>query len=164
MFKFLHKADASGLLTSRLFDEKSFFDAFAKDVNDAKKSVLIESPYLTERRALQYCQLFGRMNKQGVRIRVNTRNPRHHDKTLEIQAWKAIAILREYDVKVCTYSDMRHRKVAIIDNTVLWEGSLNILSQNNSKELMRRTVSHELCVQILKFTSIAKVPRWYNSI
>lgn len=164
MFRLFHKTDVSGLLSSKLYDERSFYDAFAKDVDRAKHSIVIESPYLTERRVLQFCRLFKRMNKQGVQIRVNTRNPRHHDKTLDIQAWKAMAILREHNVRVCTYNDIRHRKLAIIDNIVLWEGSLNILSQNNSKELMRRTVSHELCLQILKFTSLAKVPRWYNSI
>lgn len=162
MFRLFHKTDASGLLSSNLHDERSFYDAFAKDVGRAKRSVTIESPYLTERRALQFCQLFERMSKQGVKIRVNTRNPRHHDKTLEIQAWKSMAILREHNVKVSTYNDMRHRKLAIIDDIVLWEGSLNILSQSNSKELMRRTISVDLCNQVLRFTSIARELRWYN--
>lgn len=162
MFRLFHKTDVSGLLSSKLYDERSFYDAFAKDVDRAKHSIVIESPYLTERRVLQFCRLFKRMSKQGVKICVNTRNPRHHEKTLEIQAWKAMAILREHNVRVCTYSDMRHRKLAIIDDTVLWEGSLNILSQNSSKELMRRTVSEDLCNQVLRFTSIAKELRWYN--
>lgn len=162
MFRSFHKPDMSGLLSSKLYDERSFYDAFAKDINRAKSSVIIESPYLTERRVLQFCQLFKRMNKQRVKIRINTRNPRYHDKTLKIQAWKAMAILREHNVKVCTYNDMRHRKLAIIDGTVLWEGSLNILSQNNSKELMRRTISEDLCNQVLHFTSIATELRWYN--
>ena len=162
MFRLFHKTDVLGLLSSKLYDERSFYDAFAKDVGRAKRSVVIESPYLTERRALQFCRLFRRMDKQGVKIRVNTRNPRHHDKTLEIQSWKAMSILREHNVVVCTYNDMRHRKLAIIADTVLWEGSLNILSQNSSRELMRRTVSKDLCSQVLLFTSIARELRWYN--
>ena len=162
MFKLFHKTDVSGLLSSRLYDERSFYDAFIKDIKNAKRSIIIESPYLTERRALQVCKLFKRMNNQGVKIRINTRNPRYHDKTLEIQAWKATAILREHKVKVYTYNDLRHRKLAVIDDTVLWEGSLNILSQNNSKELMRRTTSKDVCNQVLRFTSLAKDMRWYN--
>ena len=31
-----------------------------------------------------------------------------------------------------------HQKVAIIDDRICWEGSLNILSFANSRELMRR--------------------------
>jgi phosphatidylserine/phosphatidylglycerophosphate/cardiolipin synthase-like enzyme len=152
MFRLFHKTDTSGLLSSKLYTERSFYDTFAKDIARAEHSVIIESPYLTERRALQFCQLFGRMSKKGVEILVNTRNPRHHDKTLEIQAWKAMAVLREHKVKVCTYNDMRHRKL----------GSLNILSQNSSRELMRRTVSKDMCSQVLWFTSIARELRWYN--
>ncbi len=31
-----------------------------------------------------------------------------------------------------------HRKLAVIDRTILWEGSLNILSQNRSQKVMSR--------------------------
>jgi hypothetical protein len=85
---------------------------------------------------------------------VNTRNPRHHDKLLEIQAWKSIRILRDSGVKVYFFNDMRHRKLAIIDQQILWEGSLNILSQVLSKEIMRRTNSAELARQMARFTKI----------
>lgn len=145
-----------GLLESRLFDESTFYKAFAKDLNQATSAAIIESPYLTERRAIQFSRLFKRLHdKKGIKIRVNTRNPKHHDKLLEIQAWKAIKVLRDNGVKVCTYNDMRHRKIAIIDNQVLWEGSLNILSQAHSKEIMRRTISKDLCRQMLSFTKVS---------
>ncbi len=162
MFNF-HRNDTSGLLDSRLYDEDSFYRAFVKDLNKAKKSVVIESPFLTERRALQFCQLFARLSyKKSVKIRVNTRNPRHHDKLLEVQSWKAMQVLRSHGVIVYTYDDIRHRKLAIIDNEVLYEGSLNILSQANSKEIMRRTVSTQLCKQIIQFTGINKNSWWYR--
>lgn len=163
MFKFLKKPfEHSDLLTSELHNERTFYDAFAKDVDRAKQSIIIESPYLTEWRATQFSKLFKRMNRQGVKIVVNTRNPRHHSKTLEIQAWKAVAVLRNHGVKVRVFDDLRHRKLAIIDNCIAWEGSLNILSQNNSKEIMRRTNSSILAKQLINFTYINRGPRWYN--
>jgi len=154
MFSF-RKTNTSSLLDSKLYDEVSFYKAFVKDLNKATSSIVIESPFLTERRAVQFCQLFARLSyKNGIKIRLNTGNPRHHDKLLEIQSWKAMQILRANGVKVCTYDDMRHRKLAIIDNTILYEGSLNIMSQNHSKEIMRRTVSRDMCRQIIKFTKM----------
>lgn len=156
MFRLFRKKSVQGndLLMSQLFDEVTFYRAFGKDLEDARRSVIIESPYLTEKRAIQFSRLFKKLKKRGVAVRINTRDPRHHDKTLEIQAWKAIKVLRKQDVKVYICSDMRHRKLAIIDNQVLWDGSLNILSQSYSREIMRRTNSATLCKQMISFTGL----------
>jgi HKD family nuclease len=165
MFKitlFSKRDSVSGIASSKLYDENTFYDAFAKDIRYANRSVVIESPFLTERRVQQFVKLLSKKTRSGVKITIYTRNPAHHNKTLEIQAWKSIKLLRGCGVKALITSDMRHRKLAIIDDHVLWEGSLNILSQNNSRELMRRTASKDMCSQILRFTSIAKELRWYN--
>ena len=156
MFNILRRKSVSGdaLLESQLFNERSFYKSFADDLRSAQEQVIIESPYLTEKRAIQFSKLFKRLNKRGVKVRINTRTPRHHSKSLEIQAWKAIKILRKNGVKVYICSDMRHRKLAIIDDTILWDGSLNILSQSNSKEIMRRTNSATLCRQMAAFTRL----------
>jgi phosphatidylserine/phosphatidylglycerophosphate/cardiolipin synthase-like enzyme len=154
----LRRTDSSDLLTSLLYDEVSFYKVFVKDLNKATKSIIIESPYLTERRAIQFSLLFRRLHQtKGIKITVLTRNPRHHDRGLEIQSWKAMYVLRDHGVKVKTYDDLRHRKLAIVDNEVLYEGSLNILSQSNSKEIMRRSNSKLLCRQMTQFIGIRKI-------
>ncbi len=154
MFSIFHKTPAAKLLNTALYNEQSFYPAFVKDLKKAQSTLIIESPFLTTKRTLYFAGLFRRLAKRGVKIRVNTRNPRHHDKLLEIQAWESIRILRDNGVKVYFFNDMRHRKLAIIDQQVLWEGSLNILSQVHSKEIMRRTDSVELTQQMASFTKI----------
>lgn len=156
MFRLFNKSQADGtdLITSHLFNETSFYPVFMKDVKAAQEHVVIESPFLTERRALYFAKTFRKLARKGVRVRVNTRNPRHHDKLLEIQSWKAIRVLRDHGVRVYFFNDMRHRKLAIIDRQILWEGSLNIVSQAFSKEIMRRTDSPLLAGQMAAFTKI----------
>jgi len=154
MFRLLHRTPRATLVNTALYNEQSFYGAFERDIKRAESSVIIESPFLTERRVLYFAGLFRKLARKGIRVRVNTRNPRHHDKLLEIQAWKSIHILRDSGVKVYFFSDMRHRKLAIIDEQILWEGSLNILSQVLSKEIMRRTNSAELAHQMAAFTKI----------
>lgn len=119
MFK-RHKSTIlnSDILKSELIDEQRFYRSFINDLKQAKSSVLIESPFMTERKALQFSRLFKKMNNRGVTIQVNTRNPRHHDQFLEVQAWKALYILKDCGVIVKTYNDLRHRKIAIIDNEI----------------------------------------------
>lgn len=49
-----------------------------------------------------------------------------------------------------------HRKLAIIDDDILWEGGLNVLSQNDSCEIMRRIKSNEVFKQMMQFIGIKK--------
>ena len=150
----LSKSLASELLSSALHSETTFYRSFQRDLKLATREVIIESPFIACKRTDTLLPVFRRLTRKGVRVRINTRNPRHHDRELQIQAWQSIKQLRGVGVKVKFYDDMRHRKLAVIDKTILWEGSLNILSQSYSKEVMRRTVSTELANQMIKFTRI----------
>ena len=53
------------------------------------------------------------------------------------QAEVVIGQLRSIGAHVVEYPSM-HQKVAIIDNSIAWEGSLNILSHRDTGEQMRR--------------------------
>lgn len=144
----------SSILTSKLYCDRTFYNAFGDDLKRANKEVLIESPFIANYRTDTLLPIFKKLAKKGVKVRINTRNPRHHDQELRIQAWQSIKKLRAVGVNVKFYDDMRHRKLAVIDRRLLWEGSLNILSQSNSKEIMRRTSSETLAVQMIRFTSM----------
>ena len=154
MFKLFRRPDPAGLLTSKLYDETEFYPAFIRDLKQAQNEVIIESPYLTLTRTNQLLPVLQKLVSRGIKVRVNTRNPNHHDEYLRIQAWMSLKQLRAAGVKVKTCNDYRHRKLSIIDGAILWEGSLNIFSQNHSREIMRRTQSAELCQQMIRFTGL----------
>lgn len=152
MFKMFKKTiDPTPLLTSTLYDEHSFYETISKDIRSSRSSIRIESPYITLRRTNEIAPLLKQSLRKGVSVLVFTRNPYHHDGVLIDEALRGINILRDIGVKVVTCDDMRHRKLAIIDDYILWEGSLNMLSQNGSKEIMRRITSVELCAEMVKF-------------
>ncbi len=148
---FRRNPDYRRLADSVLYDERSFFGAFSKDFKAAKDEVIIESPYLTVRRTTDLEPLCAKLIQKGVRIHIFTRNPAHHDGNLRDQAMKSIQILENVGVTVTQCNDMRHRKLAVVDNQILWEGSLNMLSHSNSREIMRRTDSRRLSTQMLSF-------------
>ena len=139
----------------RLFDEVGFYPKFSKDVKQARKSILVESPFMTVKRTQEFTAITRRVMRSGATVRINTRHPDHHKGILVSQAWSSIKLLRDAGINVYLYKDMRHRKIAIIDGHILWEGSLNILSHNRSRELMRRTESVAACKQVLRFTDIS---------
>lgn len=153
MFRFLSKRSSSDLLGSRLFDHNSFYHAFGTDLAKCREEVIIESPFITIRRMSRLLPLLKDLKANGVKVVVNTRDPEEHDALLQVQAITAIRVLQEADIKVL-YTDGHHRKLAILDKKILWEGSLNILSQNSSCEIMRRTESKKLARQMVAFIKV----------
>lgn len=150
---FNRKNPVEEILSSNLHNERTFYSAFSKDVKRATASVMIESPYITKRRAREFAGLLNKARK-GLKVTIYTRNPYHHDGILIDEAIEGIEILRNAGVTVIACDDMRHRKIAIIDDTILWEGSLNMLSQNGSREIMRRTSSRLLVEELKRFVCI----------
>lgn len=140
----------SDLLSSRLYDNKSFYKAFEKDLKGARQSILIESPFITTKRMDILLPILSKLRQRGVRIIVNTRDPKEHDAEYEHQATLAVYAMQELDITVL-YTVKHHRKLAVIDGETLWEGSLNILSQNDSCEIMRRTISQQLAYEMVRF-------------
>ncbi len=143
---------------SALFDNNTFYKAFERDLRRARKSVIIESPFITRRRMEHLLPLLMKLRHKGVRIVVNTRSPEEHNEEYAIQAEDAVTAMQDIGIKVL-YTVKHHRKLAIIDEEILWEGSLNILSQGDSCEVMRRTVSNSIAWQMIRFTKLDSVIR-----
>jgi phosphatidylserine/phosphatidylglycerophosphate/cardiolipin synthase-like enzyme len=153
---FRAKIPPADLLTSELFDERTFYSAFIKDLKQCQREVIIESPYMTTARLAILLPVLRKLVKRGVKVRINTRYPGHHDELLRIQAWMATKDLKKAGIKVKFFNDYNHRKIAVLDDRILWEGSLNILSQNHSREVMRRIESEQLANQMVCFLKLNK--------
>jgi phosphatidylserine/phosphatidylglycerophosphate/cardiolipin synthase-like enzyme len=156
--KALSYRDNIDLVRSKLHNEQSFYSTFITDINRAQSLVVIESPFITCKRLLSLYPTLEKATQRGVRIVINTRDPQTHDVFMMNQALDAIAWLQELDITVL-YTGNIHRKVAIIDGHILWEGSLNILSQSDSSEMMRRSESANLVSEMIRFIGLAK---WYT--
>jgi phosphatidylserine/phosphatidylglycerophosphate/cardiolipin synthase-like enzyme len=152
---FRREANSGDLLTSRLFDQETFYQAFLNDLRRCQDEVIIESPFITSNRVASLLPIFGKMRSRGVKLTVITRDPASHDAPYDTQAEDAISRFLDIGVEVI-YMGGHHRKLAIIDRRTLWEGSLNILSQNDSCEIMRRTDSAVMAEQMLRFVKIDK--------
>lgn len=123
-------------MNSGLYSQDTFYKAFQRDLSRAKSLVIIESPFMTQRRVACLLPVIEKLKRRGVRVVINTKPISEHDSTMANQAGIAIGTLQEIGV-IVLMTVGHHRKLAIIDN-ILYEGSLNILSQNESCELMRR--------------------------
>jgi len=136
---------------SSLFDEKSFYPAFTVDLENSKREVIIESPFITTERMTTLWPVFLGLIDRKVKVYIMTRSPVEHtliyaqQSEIEIQKMEAVGI----QVLLCVGN--HHRKLAIIDRNIAWEGSLNILSQTKSREIMRRLEGDGFAVDLFNF-------------
>ena len=142
----------NSLPPSRLYDQNTFYDAFLKDLRKAKSLVIIESPFITKKRMQQLLPTLRKLRDEGIRIIVNTKPFNEHDVIYREQAIWAVGVMQDIGTDVLMTSG-HHRKLAIIDD-ILWEGSLNILSQNDSCEIMRRIKSKNITNEMIKYTRL----------
>ena len=126
------------MFNTLLFDEKNFYKQFARDLLHSKSEVVIESPFITTKRMNKLVPIFKKLVHQGVKVYVITRDPKEHQPPYTKQSEREIQHFERIGVQTLICLGKHHRKLAIIDRKILWEGSLNILSQNNSREIMRR--------------------------
>lgn len=150
------RESAPDLLSSKLLDQDSFYPSFMKDLANCRSELIIESPFITKRRLAQLMPALRKLKERKVRIIVNTRDPHEYDEeSRDDEARHAVTALQRLGIQVL-YTGGHHRKIVILDRTILYEGSLNVLSQNRSAEIMRRIESKQLSTQMVSFVGIDK--------
>ena len=145
-----------------IFNEQSFYQQFASDLRDAKALVLIQSPFISKWRLDKLQTSFEECIARNVRVCVFIQDPVSSESNEQKQSVEqGAARLTSIGVHVNLRKSI-HEKLAIVDEHIFWDGSLNILSQRKSRERMTRwidrptvfraIVAHELnrcdiCVQ-----------------
>lgn len=144
--------------SSKLYDQTTFYTAFERDLRRCKRELVIESPFITTRRMNALLPILANLRKRNVTIIVNTRNPNEHDGDYSHQAQDAIEAMQDLGIAVL-YTVGHHRKLAIFDREVFYEGSLNILSFSDSCEIMRRVASSAEAKLLINFIGVKKYVR-----
>ena len=108
------------------FDENNFEIPFEKDLKKAKKSIVIFSAFCTEKRTAFWGDVLRQKKEEGVKIRIVTRGPGNQG-PLKETATLALKSLLKLKINVDLRKDIHHKTVFIDDN-IVWNGSLNVLS------------------------------------
>jgi phosphatidylserine/phosphatidylglycerophosphate/cardiolipin synthase-like enzyme len=139
--------------STALYDQNTFYKAFERDLLSAQQEVIIESPFITEKRMNVLLPIFTKMRRRNIRVIVNTRNPDEHNGDYYYQALNAVSAMQDLGI-IVLYTSGHHRKLAIIDRKTVYEGSLNILSFSDSCEIMRKIISDVTAMELYEFIAI----------
>lgn len=132
-----------------IFDEHSFLPAYRNDIVHAKREVLIVSPFVTKQRVRQMLQYFSTMVGIRVKITVVTRPVEDFNEKNKPALEQIFSLLRNAGINISFKSNI-HQKFAIIDQRIVWYGSVNLLSFGKSKESIMRLESPGIASELLK--------------
>jgi DNA-binding XRE family transcriptional regulator len=134
-------------MTSSIFSANEFWPSFTEDLSQARAHVIIQSPFVGNRRLKLLSKKLRQLTTRGVAICAFLQQPQNWtskpteigpEAAFFIQEFRlAIDMLASWNIHVNIRPKI-HGKLAIIDDNILWEGSLNILSHYNTEEHMRR--------------------------
>lgn len=129
-------------------DQVTFYPSFESDLMSSQKSIVLISPFLTERRVSYWVEHLRSALARGVKIRIRTQPASSHGSETNSNLL-IINMLREMGIRVDEVKDT-HQKIAMIDGKIFWSGSLNILSHSQGLESMTRIVSEQACSEVYR--------------
>jgi superfamily II DNA or RNA helicase len=127
-----------------IYDADSFVPVIKNDFAETKKEILIVSPFLRKKRIQTILEWLKEPLQKGISITVITRPPESYKDSKLIQ--ECIALL-QFALSVIIKPNI-HQKYIIIDNRLVWYGSLNLLSFGSSEESIMRLESKELATEL----------------
>lgn len=139
-----------------LYDEKSFYKSFSRDLLSAEKEVVIYSPFISKYRSEYFSRIFKRLKYRNIAVFIFTRSIEDHELIVRSEIKAALKDYEELGACIIPLPGLVHAKTAIIDRRILWDGSLNILSQRESREMMRRTEDEEMAKQVMDHLGLGK--------
>ncbi len=152
-----NEADAmkwQGFKRLNLFNEKTFYKEFVKDMLNAQKEIIIYSPFMTKFRSEFFSKVFKALQRKNICVFIFTRPLEEHDYLMQTEIKLALKEYEESGASIIYLPGFIHAKVAVIDREILWDGSLNILSQRESKEIMKRTVDEDMAIQVITYLEL----------
>lgn len=130
-----------------IYDKRSFFAVYSQDIIWAKKSIIVVSPFITQKRVAQILLLLQEPLDRKVEVTIVTRPAEEFTERFKSSFEQILADLNNAGVNV-VFKARIHQKFAIIDQKVVWYGSINLLSFGSSEESMMRLVSTNIALEL----------------
>jgi len=132
-----------------IFDKDNFLPVFIHDLTVAKKEILIVSPFVRKRRTLLMLQHLKIAFDKKIRVIVVTRPIEDFKEKDRIALKRMLDLLKSNDISVVFKSNI-HQKFAIMDQKIVWYGSINLLSYGSAQESIMRIESPNIANELIK--------------
>ena len=138
-------------IANTIFDIDIYEKVYEKDLLEANKEIIISSPGLNHAKVDAFVKLIKQRQEDGVKLTVITLNPEGYPKEKIEDTKRLVEILKNCGVKIRLQEHM-HEHFAIIDEEIVWYGSMNFLSRAKVDDNLMRVKSKDVAQELLEKT------------
>ena len=135
-----------------IFDKSNFLHVYSNDIMNASREVLIVSPFVTKKRIHQMLHYVGAALGKGLNVIVVTRPVSGFEDKNKPTQKDALDLLEKAGIQL-VYKPNIHQKFAVVDQRIVWYGSINLLSFGSAEESIMRLVSPNIAHELIKILS-----------
>ena len=150
-YKICNNVIAEKQTANAIFGIDTYEKVYEIDLLEANKEVIISSPGLNQAKVNAFVRLIKQRQENGVKITVVTLDPEGYPEE-KIEDTKALVqVLENCGIKV-RLQDHMHEHFAIIDDEIVWYGSMNLLSRAKIDDNLMRVKSKDAAQELLEMT------------
>ena len=142
-------------VTHSIFGIRNYWDSFEKDILAAGNSVVISSPTLGSKTIHRLIGQVDSLLTRGVCLIVSALSPDSYPEDGREHHAQLIRELQDAGIRVITHIHC-HTRFAIIDQSIVWYGSMNLLSNPKDDDNLMRIVSQEIAQELLEIGCVGK--------
>lgn len=143
---YMTRCEGAAESVSSIFDNNNFLDVFIADILSAKHEVQLVSPFVSKRTLAKLIPLLA---PAVGKITIITRPPEDNkNEIVRRRAEECIAMLKGIGFTIRTKSGI-HQKFTVIDQRLIWYGSINFLSFGTSEESVMRLESVNIAAELV---------------
>lgn len=144
-----------------IYDIENYAETYWKDLEEANSAVVVSSPRLNNQKVDCIIKMLGKRRELGVKVTIVTWHPDAYKYGKDDVRMELMERLRKagFEIRLVEESCEHY---AVIDNEIVWYGSVNLLSKEDAEDNLMRVCSKDIAAELLEMTfgSEAEPQEW----
>ena len=144
-----------------IYDIENYAETYWKDLEEANSAVVVSSPRLNNQKVDRIINMLGKRRELGVKVTIVTWHPDAYKYGKDDVRMELLERLRKagFEIRLVEESCEHY---AVIDNEIVWYGSVNLLSKEDAEDNLMRVCSKDIAAELLEMTfgSEAELQEW----
>lgn len=134
-----------------IYDIENYAETYWKDLEEANSAVVVSSPRLNNQKVDRIIKILGKRRELGVKVTIVTWHPDAYKYGKDDVRMELMERLRKAGFEIRLVEETCEH-YAVIDNEIVWYGSVNLLSKEDAEDNLMRVCSKDIAAELLEMT------------
>ena len=134
-----------------IYDIENYAETYWKDLEEANSAVVVSSPRLNNQKVDRIINMLGKRRELGVEVTIVTWHPDAYKYGKDDVQMELMERLRKAGFEIRLVEETCEH-YAVIDNEIVWYGSVNLLSKEDAEDNLMRVCSKDIAAELLEMT------------